>query len=167
MTKQILLDSIVKEMKIIRRLSTKLPAEAIDFRPKEGVRSTLELLQYLSLCGTSMLRFWYNDDGSDFRTFYQTMNEETKTVTAENFVSRMDSQINFVEKLFDKISEEDLFKKEVTMPAGEKLFLGEAIIASSIKWLTAYKAQLFLYIKLNSDEKLTTPDLWRKVDMME
>jgi hypothetical protein len=167
MTKQILLDSITKEMKIIRRLATKIPAEAIEFRPKEGIRSTLELLQYLSLCGTSMIRFWYNDDGSDFRTYYTKMNEETKTVTAENFVSRMDAQIELVEKLFEKITEEELFTKEVIMPAGEKLVLGEGIIVTSIKWLTAYKAQLFLYIKLNSDEKLATPDLWRKIELEE
>jgi hypothetical protein len=167
MFKQLLLDSIIKEMKVIRRLSTKIPATAIEFRPKEGMRSTLELLQYLSLCGTSMLRYWYNEDGSDFRTYYGLMNEETKKVTAENFVSKMDAQIEMVEKLIEKITEEDLFNKEVTMPAGEKMFLGEGIMSSSIKWLTAYKTQLFVYIKMTSDEKLTTPDLWRKVDLME
>ena len=43
--------------------------------------------------------------------------------------------------------------------------LGEAIIETSIKWLTGYKMQLFMKLKQTSDEKLTTPDLWRRTEL--
>ncbi len=165
MYKQFLLNSIVKEMKIIRRLATKIPVDKIDFRPKEGIRSTTELLQYLSSCGTSMLSFWYRKDNSDLKTFFETISAHRKTITAENFVAEMDQQIELVTSLFNQITEEDLFTKEVDYPWGEKALLGEAIIETSIKWLTAYKMQLFLKLKLSSDEKLATPDLWRKTEL--
>ncbi len=165
MYKEFLLNSIIKEMKIIRRLSTKIPADQIDFRPKEGVRSTAELLKYLSSCGTGFLRYWYRTDGSDFKTFFAGLNAETAGITNENFVDRMDQQIELVTNLFKNITEEDLLTKEVDYPWGETAKLGEAILETSIKWLTGYKMQLFLKLKLSSEEKLTTPDLWRKTEL--
>ena len=165
MQKQVLLNSIVKEMKIVRRLSTKIPADQSDFRPKENVRSTTELLQYLSNCGTGMIRYWYRKDNTDFRTFYAALNETGKTITPKNFAAQMDAQIELVNKLFEEITEDDLINKEVDYPWGEKAPLGEAILETCIKWMTGYKMQLFLKLKLSTDEKLTTPDLWRKTEL--
>ncbi len=165
MYKQILLNSIIKEMKIVRRLSTKIPADQIDYRPKEGIRSTLELLQYISYSATGMLQYWYRKDDSEFRPFYALLTAHSKTVTHENFIAEMDSQIELVTKIFNEITEEDLFKKEVDYPWGEKALLGEAILETCVKWITGYKMQLFLKIKLSSEEKLTTPDLWRKTEL--
>jgi hypothetical protein len=165
MQKQVLLNSIVKEMKIVRRLSTKIPAEQSDFRPKENVRSTSELLQYLSNCGTGMIKYWYRKNDTDFRTFYTALNETGKTITVDNFAAAMDAQIELVNKLFEEITEDDLVNKIVDYPWGEKAPLGEAILETCIKWMTGYKMQLFLKLKLSTDEKLTTPDLWRKTEL--
>jgi hypothetical protein len=165
MSKESLLNNIIKEMKIVRRLSTKIPADQINFRPKEGMRSSLELLQYLCSCGTGTIRYWYRNDTSDFRTFIGGLREHTQTVTHHTFVSEMDAQIVLVKELFDKITEDDLLNKEVDYPWGEKAMLGEAIVATCIKWLTAYKMQLFINIKMSSDEKMGTPDLWRTTEI--
>jgi hypothetical protein len=165
MNKETLKNSIIKEMKIIRRLSTKIPVDKHDFRPTESVRSINELLQYLSNCGTGFIRFWYKKDDRDLRTFFAELNAQAKTVTPENFADVMDKQIEMVNTLFDGITEDDLINKEVEYPWGEKAKLGEAIIETSIKWLTGYKMQLFMKLKLTSDEKLTTPDLWRKTEL--
>jgi hypothetical protein len=78
----------------------------------------------------------------------------------EQFLTVMDEQISTIKDLFNQISEEDLFYKEITYPWGGKASLGEGIIATSIKWLSAYKLQLFLFIKLSGDQKLTTADAW-------
>ena len=48
-TKDHLLERIIKECKICMRLFTKLPEGSIDYRPAPGQRSTLELLRYLSI----------------------------------------------------------------------------------------------------------------------
>jgi hypothetical protein len=167
MFKQVLLNSIIKEMKIIRRLATKIPVDKHDFRAKEGMRNFKELLQYLSVCGTNSIAYWYRKDQSvDFRTFVTEVAQHAqKNITPENFVAAMDAQIDLVTKLFEQISEHDLVTKDVDYPGGDKGKLGEAIIETSIKWLTAYKMQLFLKLKLASDQELKTPDLWRKTEL--
>ncbi len=165
MQKQVLLNSIVKEMKIVRRLASKIPADQSDFRPKENLRSTTELLQYLSNCGTGMIKYWYRKNDTDFRTFYNALNETGKTITIDNFAAAMDIQIELINKLFEEITEDDLVNKIVDYPWGEKAPLGEAILETCIKWMTGYKMQLFLKLKLSTDQNLTTPDLWRKTEL--
>ena len=163
MFKEILQNSIVKELKIIKRLSTKVPAGTEDFRPKENVRSMIELLQYLSNCGTGMLQFWQSGE-TEPRPYLMKLRESAPIVTLENATAIYDAQIDLVNELFANITEEDLLNKEITFPAGTKGLLGEGIIETSIKWLTGYKMQLFLYLKEVSDEALSTPDLWRKTE---
>jgi hypothetical protein len=165
MHKEILLDSIIKEMKIIRRLGSKVTMDNINYRPKEGMRSMLELLQYLSYCGTAVVSFWYRKDGSDIKTFYAPITEKAKTVTLDQFVALMDEQIEKIKILFDNITDDDLENKVVEYPWKETARLREAILVTSIKWLTAYKTQLFLYLKLSTENKFTTPDLWRLTEI--
>jgi len=166
MFKSFLENSITHDLKVIRRLITKIPADSLDFRPKEGIRSTLELLQYLSYSGTGNLKYWYRTDESDFRTFFTVLVENAKKLnTLDDFAKAFDEQIAQVPALFAAISDEDLTNKIVDYPWGATAPLAEAIINSSLKYLTAYKTQLFLNLKLTSEEKLTTPDLWRKTEI--
>ena len=82
MFKQFLLNSIIHEMKVIRRLATKIEAHQADYRPKESIRSITELLQYLSVSGTNTIRYWYRPDTSvDFRTFISESTTNAKNIT--------------------------------------------------------------------------------------
>jgi len=166
MYKQQLLNNIEKEINICRRLYTKLPSGQMNFRPAEGVRSTLELLQYLSIAGTIMPNYWIKKADTDFNTYYEAQGNASKTMPHERFLTVMDEQIITIKELFSQVSEEDLFQKEITYPwNGVKAPLGEAIIATSIKWLAAYKLQLFLFIKLCGDKQLATPDAWALTEL--
>jgi hypothetical protein len=160
MYKQHLLNNIEKEINICRRLYTKIPPGQMDFRPKEGIRSILELLQYLTIIASIMPAYWLKKDDTDFNTFFSTMEKPTRTIPHEQFITAMDKQMETIRDLFNQISEDDLMNKEVDYPWGGKAPMGEALIASSIKFLTGYKLQLFLFIKLCDDQKLTTPDAW-------
>jgi hypothetical protein len=164
MYKEHLINNIEKEISICRRLYTKIPATQIGFRPKEGIRSILELLQYLGFIGSCMLSYWLKRDDSDFQTFFDKKNAVAKAMSHEQFLRIMDEQMATIKDLFTQINEDDLFNKEITYPWGGKAPLGEAIIATSIKWLSAYKLQLFLFIKLSEDIKLTTADAWVLTD---
>ena len=165
MYKQHLLKNIEHEIKLCCRLYTKIPIGQMDFRPKEGLRSILELLRYLSIVGSAMLIYWLKKDDTDFNTFFDRIDKESKTMTYERFPAAMDKQMATIRDLFNKISEDDLFNKEVAYPWGGKAPMGEAIIATSIKFLTGYKLQLFLFIKLCDKQKLTTPDAWFVTDL--
>jgi hypothetical protein len=160
MYKQHLLNSIEKEINICRRLYTKIPPGQMDFRPKEGVRSILELLQYLGIIGSLMLSYWLKKDDTGFTTFFGAKTIAAQAMPHEQFLTVMDEQMATIKDLFNQISEEDLFHKEIAYPWGGNGSLGECIIATSIKWLSAYKLQLFLFIKLCDDQKLTTADAW-------
>lgn len=160
MYKQHLINSIEKEINICRRLYTRILPDQINFRPKEGVRSTLELLQYLSVIIEAMPKYWLEKHDMDFNTFYASTMNAGKEIPHEEFLNAMEKQMDRIKDLFNQINEEDLFQKEIEYPWGGKAALGEAIIATSIKWAAAYKLQLFLFIKLSQDTSLSTGDAW-------
>jgi len=160
MYKQHLLNNIEKEINVCRRLYTKIPPDKIDFRPKEGLRNILELLQYLSIIGIVMPGFWLKKDDTDFNTFFSTIDKKARTMLYEQFPSAMDEQVATIRDLFSQISDDDLINKEVDYPWGGKAPMGEAIIATSIKFLSGYKLQLFSLIKLSDNQKLGTADAW-------
>jgi hypothetical protein len=160
MYKQDLLNSIEKEINICRRLYTSIQPEQMDFRPREGIRSTLELLQYLTIVGSVMLSYWLKKDDTDFGTFFGAQVTLSKTMPHEQFLTVMNEQMNTIRDLFSQVNEESLSNKEVTFPWGGTVSLGEGIIATSVKWLSGYKLQLFLFIKLSGDQKLGTADAW-------
>jgi hypothetical protein len=160
MYKQHLINNIEKEINICRRLYTKIPADKMDFRPKEGLRSIVELLRYISIVGSAMPKYWLKKDDTDFNTFFDSIDKVSKTMSPEQFLTAMDDQMATVRDLFDEISEDDLIDKEVIYPWGGKAPMGEALMATSVKFLCGYKLQLFLFIKLCDDQKLTTADAW-------
>ncbi|HRH47204.1 MAG TPA: hypothetical protein PLP23_00555 [Panacibacter sp.] len=166
MYKEHLLNNIEKEMNVCRRLYTKIPPGQMDYKPGEGVRTTLELLQYLSIAGTLMPDYWLQENDTDFGAFYGSKIAASKTITHEQFLNAMDEQLIIIKNLFGHLSEDDLLQKEVTYPwSGAKAPLGEAMIATSVKWLAAYKLQLFLYIKLCGNKQLATADAWMLTDL--
>jgi hypothetical protein len=164
MFKQFLLKAIIKEMKLCRRLYTKIPPEKLNFRPKENTRSILEILQYLSFIGTSMLKYWSQESETDLWKFFGGLATAAGNLPADQFLPAMNEQIKTVNDLFNQINEEDLYQKQVMCPWGVTP-LGEAIVETEIKWLAAYKLQLFFYIKLCTDQPLGTPDAWVRTEL--
>lgn len=160
MYKQHLLSSIEKEISICKRLYTKIPKDQMPFRPKEGMRSMLELIQYLTIIGAVMPGYWMQDEEMHFGTFFGKQVEAAKEISEDIFHTAMDKQMNEINNIFSKITEDDLHQKEITYPWGAKGPLGEGIINTSIKFLSAYKLQLFMYIKLCTDQQLGTADAW-------
>jgi hypothetical protein len=166
MYKQHLTDCIEKEIKICKRLYTKIPQDQMHFTPKEGMRTILELLQYLSMIGTATLDYWIQQQEKHFGQYFGEKTEVSKQLTPDMFLAAMDEQMNDIREVFSKISEEDLFQKEITYPWGAKGPLGEGIINTTIKFLAAYKLQLFISIKLCSEQQLGTADAWVLTDLV-
>ncbi len=164
MYKQQLLNNIEKEINICRRLYTKIDPEQMNFRPKEGLRSILELMQYLSVIVSAMPAYWLKKDDSDFNSFYTSLMHTSKEMQPEAFLNMMEKQWLNIKELFEQITEEDLLQKEITYPWGGNAPLGEGIISTSIKWTAAYKLQLFLLIKLSHDINIGTADAWMLTD---
>jgi hypothetical protein len=80
-TKEQCLKSIETEIRLIKHLATKIPQGKEGYRPSEGQRSTLELLQYLSASGSSTMKVILTENtkaGMDYADF-------RSGVTVENF----------------------------------------------------------------------------------
>jgi hypothetical protein len=65
-------------------LYTKIPPGQMDFRPKEGLRSILELLQYLGIIGSVMPGYWLKKDDTDFNWHNGKTNQDNASGTISN-----------------------------------------------------------------------------------
>ena len=165
MYKQHLINSLEKEMQIVCRLLSKVPDDQFSFRPKEGMRSLLELVQYLTVIGIAMPAFWLQLQPVEFRAFFSERIAASKTLLSADILPAMQQQLEEARVLFASITDDDLVNKEISYPWGGTAALGEGIINTSIKFFTGYKLQLFLYLKLCTDLPLGTADAWVLTDL--
>lgn len=165
--KEQVLNAIEEEFKILKHLCIKIPEGKFEFKPAENMRTVNQLLKYLTWCGLATVKsFIEGDENSPNFEFYKELSDAVKNFKAENFNDAMDVQLNSIKMLFEKINDEDLLTKNVMMPFGEKLPLGEAIIKTTVKHMTAYRMQLFLYLKILGIE-LNTVNCWIGEDESE
>ena len=158
MYKQHLIDNMERELQLIKKLIPHIEERDLDYRPADKTRSTIELMRYLSNIGSNMLRWFIIDDLTPEE--WEKIRAERMTLTIANFGERIDMQMAAIRKYMDMISEQDLMSKEVTLPWKEKMILGSAIINCPVKWLAAYRLQLFLYLKMNGKSELGTKEAW-------
>ena len=158
MYKEHLLESINRELILLKRLAHLVEERDLDFRPHEKLRSTKELMQYLSNIGAIMMRWFIKNDMSP--ELREQIKEQRSTLTIQNFPARIDEQWQTIQDYFKEIKEQDLFTKEVELPTKEKMILGMAIINAPIKWLASYRMELFIYLKMNGKSELTTKESW-------
>lgn len=154
-TTQQYLDTLGKEFQIIRHLAGKLKEGDMDYRPTPGQRSTLELLQYLS--------FVFDTAAEGLVTGANTWverGEAAKSLTLADFDAAMGAQELSFHALFKSLSAEQL--------AEEVDFWGVNTRAvhfmNAIKWASAYKMQLFLYMKSIGYTHLDTMNVWGGMD---
>ena len=141
--RQQFLASMRGETEICKHLYGKIPAGTLDYRPGENMRTTLELLRYLPLCGRVPTTCFIHDSWGNVKEMIAT----TATMDAAEFPARMDAQMKAVEDELAGVSDEDLLNRTVTAPWGGELALGQALIECSLKFMAAYRMQLFLYAK--------------------
>lgn len=156
-----LLDSMLHECTVAQHLFGKLPAGSFDYRPTAGQRSTAELLQYLSVIGIAGATCMAAHDWKQFGPF----SARAKEMAPEGFVEAMDRQKAELIALLKTLSEERLATQEAPLPAGGTQPLAVALMNGPLKWLTAYKLQLFLYAKSSGAHEISTSNAWRGADM--
>jgi hypothetical protein len=155
-TKESFWNSVVNEIRIIKHLATKVDAEKLDYKPTPSQRTTLELLQYLSVAGSYTIKAILEENKETYKEF-----ETIKAgVTLENFASRMDDQQKEMRDIFEQFTDEDFLKTCDYYAVRTK---GEHFIEAILKMFAAYRMQLFLYVK-SCGAHVTTYDLWMGID---
>ena len=158
MYKQQLLFNLEREIVLLKQLSSVIEEKDLSYRPSEKQRSTYELMQYLSGVGSFMFRRFIDNDITPEER--QKIMDYRNTLTLANFSDRLDEQLNSIKIYMERISEEDLLTKEIELPWQEKMVLGAAIINAPIKWLAAYRMELFMYLKMNGHTDIGTKEAW-------
>ncbi|MCA9313989.1 MAG: hypothetical protein H6806_01850 [Planctomycetes bacterium] len=154
---QNLVDVLGHECDIVKHLVSRLPEGAESYRPSEGQRSTLELLRYLTYCGIGAARWAVEGD-------VQVWKDEAvrgQELTLAEIPDAMDRQKHVLADYLGGLGSDEVADTPAKLPWGVEVPLGRALLEMPLKWMTAYRMQLFLYAKAAGAVDLTTADNWR------
>jgi hypothetical protein len=112
-------------------------------------------MQYISAVGSGVMKSVLDGDTKSWSEY----DEFRKSVNLENFSEKMDAELADMKANFAKFSDTD-FSKEAD-------FYGKATVATHmvniLRNFSAYRMQLFLYIKANG-VSVNTMNLWGGMD---
>jgi hypothetical protein len=160
LTKPELIASFQNEVRILLHLASKVDRAQLGYRPTPKQRSTLELLQYLTLMGPALIGAAKT---GQFDVAAWTAGE--KAAAARDFdqtVAALGAQSDLYAALLGDMSDAD-FRGEIEM-FGAKWTRGSFIINQGLCACATYRTQLFLYLKACGREELNTMNLWAGVD---
>lgn len=160
MTKQELIDSFHRETSLISFLASRLTPEDLEFRFSPGQRSTLELLRYLSLAGIAPTIALVNGNWDHWQTYAQ----RAEDVGLTGVGAAMERQFAEILQVLEPLTEQDLATRRAKTAWNTEMALGAAIVEQSLKFLTAYRMQLFLQAKAASHPAFSTWECWAGVD---
>jgi hypothetical protein len=164
--KEYILEAMIRDLTVCQHLYEKIPAGAMDKRPREGMRSTRELLSYIAFIGSASVETYINSGWAKEENIIRmkAVRDTTNKIKPEDFVAIIEEEKKKITHLLDPLTDDDLLTIETTHPWGEKVKLIEALLNNSLKYLAAYRLQLFMYAKMWGAE-IGTPNAWRGVDV--
>lgn len=155
--------ALSEEIRVIRHLGTKVDAAKADWRPSPEQRSTIELMRYLAMCGSAPARAILDDDWTVVGGYQERLAE----LGPDGFDQAMADQEQELHAICDGLSEEDLAGRSVTLPWGATAPLSQALYLTSLRFLIAYRLQLFTHIKTSGRSELGTYEAWLGMDSPE
>jgi hypothetical protein len=160
MNKDELLSLMLRECDVCVHLHGKIPAGTGDFRFTPAQRSTEALLRYISFMGLGVARSMVAGNWDP----YQALSKRAETETIADFPAAMERQKAGLTALFAELTEHDLATKTFSMPWGEPMSLGKAMVALPYAGLVAYRMQLFLHAKSAGNAAIGTANCWGGMD---
>ena len=160
LTKSELLESLRKEVRILRHLADKVDRATLDYRPTPKQRSTLELLQYMTIMGPMLVKA-ANAGGFD-PAAWTAAEKDAAARDFDRTVAAIDAQGDEYAALLADWSDAD-FRAPVEM-FGSTTTKGAFLVNLVIAGHAAYRTQLFCYLKSCGREELSTMNLWGGVD---
>jgi hypothetical protein len=162
LSKSELISLLQKEVRLLLHLTTKIDADALDYRPTPKQRSTIELLRYLTTMGPALIGY---AKGKPFDA--AAIAEATETANARNFeetVAALAAQSEQFAELLADLSDDDL-RVEIASVDGSQISRGLFLVNYVFGQFTAYRLQLFLYLKACGRDELNTMNLWLGADV--
>jgi hypothetical protein len=160
LTRSELIASLQHEVRILLHLAEKIDRSQLDYRPTPKQRSTLELLQYLTMMGPELLQ--YIKAGRFEPARWTAAQQSAKSLRFDEVLSAISAQSETYATLLSDFSDDD-FRATVSM-FGREASRGAIIVNVVLCGCAAYRTQLFLYLKACGREELSTINLWAGVD---
>jgi hypothetical protein len=161
MTKQELVTALQNEVKILLHLAGKVDRAKLDYRPTPQQRSTLELMRYLSMMGPTLVR--YLKTQAKDADMWMAAAAAADQRDFDQAVAAIAAQSDEYAALLADVSVEDL-RTEAMGPDGSATTRGAALVTGVLASCTAYRMQLFLYLKASGRADLGTMNLWAGMD---
>jgi hypothetical protein len=164
LTKDELISALKHEVHILLHLATKVDPAKLDYRPTPKQRTLLELLQYLTIVGPIHMRAALAP-AFDRNVFGKDWNTEEPAAAARDLEATkaaIGKLSSFLVQQMGTWSDADL-RAEIEM-FGRKASRGSMIVNLVLSHYTAYRMQLFLYLKSCGHEELNTLNLWVGMD---
>jgi hypothetical protein len=160
LTKDELIGSLQHEVDILLHLMGKIEPSMLDYRPAPKQRSTLELLQYLTIMGPELVKAAVR--GGFDPPSWMAADQAAKARNFEQTREAVAAQRDVYAGLLGGMSDAD-FRTEIEM-FGRSTTRGAFIVNLVLCGCAAYRTQLFLYLKACGREELNTMNLWAGVD---
>jgi hypothetical protein len=164
LTKEETIAALQNEVHLVLHLASKIEPKMLDYRPSPKQRSLLELMQYLVVMAPAQLTAIVAGDFTmeGFRARWQPAEADAKAMNLEETKSAIAKQRELFAELIGRSTDADL-RKEVEM-FGSKASRGMWIVRLPLCHYSAYRMQLFLYLKACGRADLTTMNLWAGAD---
>ena len=162
LTKPELIALLQKEVRLLLHLTTKIDQDMLDYRPTPKQRSTIELLRYLTNSAPALIQY---AKGQPMDA--DAIAEATAQANSRNFdetVAALAALSDRYAELLADLSDDDL-RGEIMWVDGSRITRGFFLVNYVFGQFTAYRLQLFLYLKACGREELNTMNLWLGADV--
>lgn len=156
LTRAELIESLRHEVKILLHLASKIDRTKLDYRPTPKQRSTIELLRYLTIMGPGLVDV--ARAGAFDPAAWTVLERSADQLDFDRAVAAIGAQADTYARLLGGMSDAD-FRAEIA-PWGEACSRGRFLVNFVLCGHTAYRTQLFLYLKACGREELGTSNLW-------
>jgi hypothetical protein len=162
LTKAELIALLQKEVRLLLHLTTKIEPSMLDYRPTSKQRSTIELLRYLTTSAPALIQYAKGQpmDADAIAEAAQTANRRDFDETVAALAAHSDQ----CAELLADVSDDDL-RGEMLWVDGNRITRGFFLVNYVFGQYTAYRLQLFLYLKASGRDELNTMNLWLGADM--
>jgi hypothetical protein len=164
LSREELISALQHEVRVLLHLASKMEPEMGDYRPSPKQRSTMELLRYLTIMGPIHLRAVLADsfDMEGWRNAWSAGEANAKGLSLDEVKTAIGQQAALFAELLGACSDSQL-RAEITM-FGRRASRGSMLVSLVLSHYTAYRMQLFLYLKSSGRQELDTMNLWAGMD---
>lgn len=159
-----LLSALHDEVRIILHLLSHATPDSLDYRPSPAQRSLLELAQYLVVMPPIHLRAALSEsfDPGAWRSDWTTGEAAAREMTLDQVKEAIAAQALLFTQFLEPCPDEYLNAPIEIL--GRTLSRAATVISLVLCHYTAYRMQLFLYLKASGLHTLSTFNLWMGQD---